>query len=306
MTLPKYHEMYHPFLNSLKDGQEHTIKEVKEYVAEAMNITKEERTKLFSSGKQAIFDNRIGWTRTYLKKAGLIISPARGIFIITVEGKKVLAENHEVINDAFLSRYESFRLFKNPASENNISQNNLDECADTPQDSFDRAFNLINATLADELLAEIMKQSPSFFEFMVVNLLTKMGYGGSVENAGVVVGQSGDEGIDGIIREDKLGFSLIYIQAKRWDLEKTVGRPEIQKFVGALAGQGATKGLFITTARFTREAIAYADKQHTTKVVLIDGETLAKLMIEYNLGVSVETVYEIKKLDTDFFIDENG
>lgn len=146
-----------------------------------------------------------------------------------------------------------------------------------------------------------MKQTPSFFENLVVKLLEKMGYGGSIKNAGTVVGQSGDEGIDGVIKEDKLGFNLIYIQAKRWDLDKPIGRPEIQKFVGALAGQGATKGLFITTAQFTKEAKLYADRQHTTKVILVDGDFLTKLMIEHDLGVSIEMTYEIKKIDTDFF-----
>ena len=145
-----------------------------------------------------------------------------------------------------------------------------------------------------------MKQVPDFFEHLVVKLLTQMGYGGSVDHAGTVIGQTGDEGIDGIIREDKLGFSLIYIQAKRWDCDKTVGRPEIQKFVGALAGQGASKGLFITTAKFTKEARQYAEKQHTTRLCFVDGTTLAKLMIEYNLGVSTEATYEIKRIDSDF------
>ena len=175
----------------------------------------------------------------------------------------------------------------------------------TPQDAFDLAYQQINHALADDLLSEIMKQTPAFFENLVVRLLENMGYGGSVENAGLVVGQTGDEGIDGIIREDKLGFSLIYIQAKRWDRTTSIGRPEIQKFVGALAGQGANKGLFITTALFTKEAREYAKKQHTTKVVLVDGESLAKLMIEYNLGVSTQAVYQIKRLDSDFFNEDN-
>lgn len=305
MAVPKYHEMYRPFLEFLKDGQSHKIKEVKEVVAVAMLITEEDRQELLQSGKQAIFDNRIGWTRTYLKKAGLIDSPSRGVFVITAEGSKLLAEKPPTLNDDLLMRYESFRLFKSP-NANGQSIPMADSSEDTPQDVLDSAFKLIKASLADELLSEIMKQTPSFFEALVVKLLEKMGYGGSLKGAGNVVGQSGDEGIDGIIREDKLGFNLIYIQAKRWDLVKTVGRPEIQKFVGALAGQGATKGLFITTAQFTKEAIAYADKQHTTKVILVDGVMLSELMIEYNLGVSPEMIYEIKKLDTDFFTNDDN
>lgn len=305
MAIPKYNEMYRLFLDCLKDGQPHKSQEIKKVIAAAMSVTEEEQKKLLPSGKQAIFDNRIGWTSTYLKKAGLIDSPSRGVFVITTEGSKLLAENPAVINNNLLMRYESFRLFKNPnANGNDIPV--ADNTEDTPQDLLDNAFKMINTNLADELLAEIMKQQSSFFEALVVKLLEKMGYGGSLKDAGTVVGQSGDEGIDGIIREDKLGFNLIYIQAKRWDINKSIGRPEIQKFVGALAGQGATKGLFITTAQFSNEALAYAKKQHTTKVILVDGVMLTNLMIEYNLGVSTETVYEIKRIDTDFFSDENN
>lgn len=303
MAIPRYHEMYRPFLDSLKDGQLHKFKEVKEYVAAVMDVSEEELKELLPSGKQPMFYNRIGWTRTYLKKAGLINSPSRGIFIITAEGSKLLEENPSIINDDFLMRYEDFRLFKQPNEKEGYNKP-IPSIEETPQEVLDNAYKMINGNLIEELLAEIMKQSPSFFESLVVKLLEKMGYGGSIEGAGNVVGKSGDEGIDGIIREDKLGFSLIYIQAKRWELSKTIGRPEIQKFVGALAGQGATKGLYISTAQFTKEAYEYANKQHTTKVVLADGKKLAKLMIEYNLGVSSESVYEIKRIDTDFFNEE--
>ena len=215
----------------------------------------------------------------------------------------MLSENPDVIDNSYLRRFESFRKFISPNTED-ARPNTEEVSSQTPQDTLEEAFQRINATLADDLLAEIMKLSPGFFEHMVVRLLMKMGYGGSVENAGTVVGQTGDEGIDGIVREDKLGFNLIYIQAKHWDCEKTIGRPEIQKFVGALAGQGATKGLFITTARFSAAAYDYAQKQHTTKVVLVDGAALAKLMIEYNLGVSTEITYQIKRIDSDFFAED--
>lgn len=304
MAIPKYYETYRPFLECLKDGQQHAYKNIKDYIASAMSISEEERKIMLPSGKQAIFDNRIGWARTYLKKAELIDCPSRAVFVITPEGERALKEAPVELNDDYLSRYPSFRIFKNPnAVIDDVVV--ITQPAGTPQDVLDQAFAEMNASLADELLAEIMKQSPSFFENLVVELLTKMGYGGSLSNSGIVTGQSGDEGIDGIIREDKLGFSHIYIQAKRWEPKRTAGRPEIQKFVGALAGQGATKGLFITTAKFTKEAIAYAEKQHTTKVVLVDGDLLTKLMIDHNLGVSPYTAYEIKKLDTDFFTDED-
>lgn len=305
MPIPKYDEMYRAFLDCLADGQQHKSKEVKDAVAGVFSVSEKERAELLPSGKQQLFDNRIGWTRTYLKKAGLVQSPSRGVYVITPAGRQVLDENPPQIDNLFLQRFESFRKFISPNTEEAVTASPAEKVSSkTPQDILDEAFQQINTTLADDLLNEIMKQSPVFFEHLVVKLLTQMGYGGSVDNAGMVIGQTGDEGIDGIIREDKLGFSLIYIQAKRWDCDKTVGRPELQKFVGALAGQGASKGLFITTAKFTKEAYQYAEKQHTTKVVLVDGTTLAKLMIEYNLGVSTEVTYRIKRIDSDFFAED--
>ena len=221
--------------------------------------------------------------------------------MISDEGKRVLSSNPTVLDDEYLMRYEGFREFKTPSNGSALSLSTSDA---TPQDELEDAFQKINSALISDLLTEIMSQTPDFFENLVVQLLVKMGYGGSISDAGEVLGKTGDEGIDGIVREDKLGFSLIYIQAKRWDLGNSVGRPEIQKFVGALAGAGASKGLFITTAGFSKEAYAYADKQHTTKVVLVDGKTLANLMIEHNLGVSTQIVYELKRVDTDYFVLE--
>ena len=303
MAIPKYDEMYRAFLDCLADGQPHKSKEVKDDVARVFHVSDADRAVLLPSGNAPVFDSRVGWTRTYLKKAGLIQSPSRAVYVLTAEGKQVLAENPDTIDNVYLQRFESFRKFISPDAQA-VSSDTASASSQTPQDVLEEAFQRINTTLADDILSEIMKLSPSFFEHMVIKLLTQMGYGGSVENAGVVVGQTGDEGIDGIVREDKLGFNLIYIQAKRWDCDKTIGRPEVQKFVGALAGQGATKGLFITTARFSAAAYEYAKKQHTTKVVLVDGAALAKLMIEYNLGVSTEITYKIKRIDSDFFAED--
>lgn len=307
MAIPKYDEMYRALLECLADMQPHKSKDIKDAIASSLHVTPEERQILLSSGRQRLFDNRVAWASSYLSKAELIERPVRGTYQLTARGKQVLDSNPPVFDNTFLKQFESFRKFihteTSPTESKQSSAENLD--GQTPQDAFDLAYQQINHALADDLLSEIMKQTPAFFEKMVVQLLENMGYGGSVENAGLVVGQTGDEGIDGIIREDKLGFSLIYIQAKRWDRTTSIGRPEIQKFVGALAGQGANKGLFITTAQFTKDAREYAKKQHTTKVVLVDGESLAKLMIEYNLGVSTEAVYQIKRLDTDFFSDDN-
>ena len=304
MAIPKYDEMYLVFLNCLADMMPHKSKEVRDTIAANLSVSDSERQEMLPSGRQAIFDNRVGWTRTYLKKAGLLTSPSRGVYQLTEQGKQVLDSNPDTIDNSFLAQFESFRQFMRSDSVSSKADIADDQNGQTPQDTLDFAYRQINHALADDLLSEIMKHPPAFFEKLVVQLLENMGYGGSVENAGLVVGQTGDEGIDGIIREDKLGFSLIYIQAKRWDRTSSVGRPEIQKFVGALAGQGANKGLFITTAQFTREAREYAKKQHTTKVVLVDGDTLAKLMIDYNLGVSTQATYQIKQLDNDYFNED--
>ena len=312
MAIPKYDSMYKALLTCLRDMQPHSTKEVRDKMAVNFYVADEERQVPLPSGRQMLFDNRAGWTITYLKKAGLVASPKRGLYQLTEEGKKVVDTDPPVVDNTYLERYDSFKQFVSVQASSGPSQPSKnaigvdDLSGQTPQDTFDQAYQQINRTLADDLLTEIMQQRPGFFERLVVQLLEHMGYGGSVENAGQVVGKSGDEGIDGIIREDKLGFSLIHIQAKRWDRNTSIGRPEIQKFVGALAGQGASKGLFITTAQFTNEAREYAKKQHTTKVVLVDGEALANLMIEYNVGVSTQAVYQIKQLDSDFFGEENG
>lgn len=300
MSIPKYNEMYKEFLTFLSDGEVHKMIDVKDAVFKMKKLTESDKLILIPNGTQPLFENRIGWTRTYLKKAGLVVTVKRGFVSLTDEGKKVAANMPKVLDDKFLCQYECFKKFKYPDKKSSATAGIIEQ-DETPQDVLDRAHQEITAALAEDILSEIMKNSPEFFEHLVVMLLRKMGYGGAVEDSGMVVGQTGDEGIDGIIKEDKLGFNLIYIQAKRWDTEKAVGRPEIQKFVGALAGQGASKGLFITTAKFSQQARDYVKKQHTTKVVLVDGLTLAKLMIDYDLGVSTVSVYPIKKLDTDFF-----
>lgn len=302
MAVPKYYEMYRAFLGCLSDGAVYTIQDIRQHMIKEFEITDEDAAELLPSGKQKILDNRIGWCRTYLKKAGLIVSPERARFFITDEGKMLL-QSTQVIDDDVLMRYPSFVAFKKGTMSQPVSDPMVNK-SETPQETLDRVYSEVNAQLADDLHAFIMKQSPDFFESLVVKLLESMGYGGTIEGAGRVTQSSRDEGIDGIINEDKLGFDQIYIQAKRWDADQVVRRPEIQKFVGALAGQGATKGVFITTARFTNEAIEYAKKQHTTKVILIDGKRLTDLMIEHELGVTTEYTYKIKKIDTDFFSEE--
>lgn len=299
MALPKYYEMHKPFLEHLKDEKEHNLKEVKAYISQYFSLTKDDLAEMLPSGRQAVFVNRIGWARTYLKKAGLISSPSRAVYLITQEGKKVLQENPAVIDVNFLMRYESFKEFQGVLNKDKKDdQNSAKENSETPDVIFEDAFNKINKGLQDELFNEIMKLSPQAFEQMVLDLMAKMGYG-TFENAARTTKRSNDEGIDGIIMEDKLGFDLIYIQAKMWNVDHTVGRPELQAFVGAIAGKGG-KGLFVTTSKFSKQAEEYAAKQH---IILIDGDKLTQYMIEYNFGVTEKKIFSIKAIDTDIFND---
>lgn len=310
MAVPKYNEFFSPVLRALEDGQIKRALEIRKYALNYLNVSEEDRKQMLPSNTQRLVDNRATWAITYLCKANLIERVAKGKYKITNTGIQVLHEKKDHVELKDLYQFDSFRQFINTDTmseeKKDLSQTSVleDLQEGTPQDNLNASMEQINKELSANLLSEIMERSPAFFEKMVVQLLLKMGYGSALED-GFVTGCSGDEGIDGIIREDKLGFSSIYIQAKRWAEDKAIGRPEIQKFVGALAGQGAQKGLFITTGTFTKEARSYVEKQLSTKVVLVDGEKLTKLMIEYNLGVSVETVYTIKKIDTDFFSEEN-
>lgn len=305
MAVPKFFEFFPAVLQSLLDGSEKTVKQIRMESINILSVSDADCNELLPSGKQRTVDNRANWAITYLKNAGLIFAVRRGIYVITAEGKRAYLDAGKKLDLTYLERYESFRLFHGTPVTTPIVGSPADSTPeDTPQDMFEKAYQQINSALAEDLLASIMEHSPAFFERLVVDLLLRMGYGSSLDSAGMVVGHSGDEGIDGIIREDKLGFSNIYIQAKRWDpVSMSVGRPEIQKFVGALSGQGASKGLFITTAQFTKEAINYAAKQSAAKIVLVDGQQLTKLMIEYGIGVSVQSTYTIKKIDSDYFDD---
>lgn len=310
MAVPKYNEFFSPVLRALEDGQIKRALEIRKYALNYLNVSEEDRKQMLPSNTQRLVDNRATWAITYLCKANLIERVAKGKYKITNTGIQVLHEKKDHVELKDLYKFDSFRQFINTDTmseeKKDLSKPSVleDLQEGTPQDNLNASMEQINKELSANLLSEIMERSPAFFEKMVVQLLLKMGYGSALED-GFVTGCSGDEGIDGIIREDKLGFSSIYIQAKRWAEDKAIGRPEIQKFVGALAGQGAQKGLFITTGTFTKEARSYVEKQLSTKVVLVDGEKLTKLMIEYNIGVSVETVYTIKKIDTDFFSEEN-
>ena len=302
MAIPKFKECFTDFLLCLADGEIRHIGEIIEFVAKQKNLSDEDRALTLNSGQRS-FNNRVGWARTYLKMAGLIYYPKYGYIQITDEGKKVLAQNQN-IDLNFLKRYESFRNFQNRSSSEKNDGEVIDIIDDnknalSPQEQIETAFSQINAQLADELLDEILKITPALFEKLTLRLLEKMGYGGTLGGIGTVTKISGDGGIDVIIQEDKLGLRNIYIQAKRYALDASVGRPEIQGFVGAIANKDG-KGVFITTAKFSEPAKQCAKENH---IVLLDGERLATLMIEYGVGVSTIQTYEIKRIDTDFFTD---
>ena len=304
--IPTYDMLYMPLLKVLADKEVHTNRELAESVAKTIGLNEEEFNAQMQSSGKSIFRDRINWACTYLKKAGLIESAKRGYQKITSEGALVLANPPAVLDNNFLCRYPSFSEFVGHTAPDETKENKVQpkvaiNSNETPSDMLDKAFADLNKKLADDLMTEIMAKDPTFFENLVVKLLLKMGYGGSVSDAGVVTQRSNDGGIDGIIREDKLGFGKIYIQAKRWDPNTTVSRPEIHKFSGALQDNGASKGLFITTAKFSEGAKLSAEKQH---IVLVDGDRLTKLMIEYELGVAPVATYQIKNIDTDFFNEE--
>lgn len=295
MSVPKYYEFYKPILECLSDQKSHTTKEIRTQLIQMLQLSEEDINLLLPSGRQTYLANRIGWASTYLRKAGLIENPAKAVLHITAEGLRVWKENPINLDNTFLRRYESFRTFTNTSTiSNNIPD--VDERQETPDDIFENAFEKINQNLSDELLNEIMKISPTAFEKMVLDLMAKMGYG---TFARMTTAVTGDEGIDGIIMEDKLGFDLIYVQVKQQSEDHPVGRPDVQAFVGAIAGKGG-KGLFVTTSKFTRQAIDYAKNQH---IILMDGEKLTKYMIEYNFGVSPKKTFEIKAIDSDVFDD---
>lgn len=301
--IPDYQSIMLPLLRRLSDLQEHKFRDLIDDLSTEFKLTEEERKELLPSGTQPIFDNRVGWSRTYLKKAGLIDSPKRAISVISKLGLDILKQNPKIINTSFLRQFPAFVEFQNLKHDETEELDSNETEAQTPEESLETAYQRLRKSLAQELLNRVIGLPPAFFERLVVELLVKMGYGGSIKDAGKAIGKSGDEGIDGTIKEDKLGLDIIYIQAKRWQIGNAVGRPELHKFVGALAGQGAKKGIFITTSNFTKDAIEYIPRNET-KIVLIDGEQLSQLMIDYNIGVSQVNVYELKRIDNDYFGDE--
>jgi restriction system protein len=302
MAIPDYQSIMLPLLKFIRDGREHSFRETVEALATQFELTASERKELLPSGQQAIFDNRVGWARTYLKKAGLIKSARRGFFQITDRGMQTLSEDLPEINVKYLRRFKEFVEFQTVKRGPIVGSQDQAETIDkTPEEMIEVGYAKLKSDLAAELLMKVKECSAVFFERLVVDLLVRMGYGGSRADAGKAVGQTRDGGIDGIIKEDKLGLDAVYIQAKKWD-ETVVGRPEVQKFVGALQGQRAKKGVFITTSSFSSDAVDYVSKIDN-KVVLIDGVELASLMIDNELGVSSVARYDLRKIDVDYFTD---
>ena len=304
MAKETYQDYHYNVLKSLSDGNIYTNKQIRERVIDYYNYTAEELNENLPSGKNLISD-RIGWSMTYLKNAKTIENVKRGHYQITERGKRLFEQNTS-ITDETLKQYPEFIEYltksnKNKGKKSVKGTNNINsDDKGTPLEIIENNFYKINTELSSELIETIKKTSPEFFENLVIDLLLKMGYGSGIDDAGFVTQASNDGGIDGIIKEDQLGFSSIYIQAKRWDPSTSIARPEIQKFAGALQEQKAQKGLFISTATFSPGARKSAD---AARIVLVDGKQLTKLMIKFNLGVSVEHVYEVKRLDTDFFTD---
>ena len=302
MAIPDFQSVMLPLLNFSSDQKEHSLYDAINSLAIQFGLTDDERQELLPSGKQTRFDNRVAWAKSYFKQAGLVENTRRGYFKISQRGLDLLTTNPKKINKKTLEQYPEFLEFQNVRKEVNEIQRSVDEPEkQTPEEQLENAYKILSDGLAIEIIQLVKSCSPAFFERLVVELLLAMGYGGTRADAGRAIGQSGDGGIDGIIDEDRLGLDSIYIQAKRW--EGVVGRPEIQKFVGALQGQRAHKGVFITTSDFTKEAQEYV-KNITNKVVLMNGFNLARLMIENNVGVSKAATYEVKKIDSDYFVDD--
>ena len=298
MAIPDYQSLMLPFLQFLDDGQEHALRDAEDAIASELGLSAEERAQLLPSGNQGVFRNRVGWARTYMKKAGLLQSPRRGVFQITDRGREVLALKPLRIDAKYLERFPEFLAFRDAGKAEQPLSSTVTTAGETPEERLEAAYVELRRQLAEELLLKVQSSSPAFFEQLVVDVLVAMGYGGSRRDAGTRLGQSGDGGVDGVIKEDRLGLDAIFIQAKRW--KDPVGRPEIQKFVGALQGQRARKGVFITTSSYSHEAKEYADRIDT-KVVLVDGRQLADLMIDHDVAVSPSATIVVKELDLDYF-----
>ena len=307
MALPDYQGFMLPLLQELADGGEHPLTEIRDRVATKLELSAADLEAVLPSGKQTVFGNRLGWAKTYVERAGLLRTVRRGVYQITDRGRSVLSKKPAKIDGAFLSQFPEFQEFKKrsePATEETglVPVSGFGSTA-TPQEALDLAHQQLRRGLEAELLASVRGASFGFFERLVVELVVKMGYGGSIMDAGKAIGRSGDDGLDGVIKEDHLGLDAIYLQAKHWKPDRKVGRPGVQAFAGSLEGVRGRKGVFLTTSGFSDEAREYVSRIEK-KIVLIDGEQLASLMVEFGVGVTKVATYEVKRVDTDYFSEE--
>ena len=310
MAIPKFEDFLYPFLFRLKDMNNVSIKEMRKYIIEHFHLTDEDCKLRTKSGSANQLDDRLGWSRQWLRRALFIEIPQRGVYKITKRGVEYL-QNHTDLRQTDLMKYPEFAEYATTSSGTEKKQTakvieELEDSKQTPTEQLENAYQTIVKDLAADSLQKVLEQSAQFFEHLVLDLLLKMGYGGSLSDAGLVTKYSHDDGIDGIIKEDKLGLDKIYIQAKRYNTANTIVKPQIQQFVGALDEQKASKGVFITTSSYSSEARKYAEEKASKKIVLIDGQELARYMIEYNVGVSLKHVYEVKRIDSDYFEDDNN
>jgi restriction system protein len=305
VTVPDHQTLMLSLIRALGDGKPHSVRALREVIAAEHGLTEADRQLLLPSGRQPMFDNRLGWAKTYLAKAGLVTAPRRGQYQLTERGAKVLSTKPARIDHDYLLQFAEFREFYRrgeTAGESEVeSEADLDASRVTPQEALEAAYQEMRRALEVELLEAVKGSSFDFFERLVVELLVKMGYGGSLKEAGKAIGKSGDDGLDGIIKEDHLGLDAIYVQAKRWS--NRVGRPEVQAFAGSLEGVRGRKGVFITTSSYTAEAREYVSRIEK-KIVLIDGAQLASLMFDFELGVNRVETYALKRVDTDYFAEE--
>ncbi len=303
MAIPDYETLMLPLLKFLSDRQCHPLRESITAMGMEFRLTDEEKTVRLPSGVKRTFDDRVSWASTYMKKAGLLQSPKRGLYQISERGLQILQSHPDRITNDFLMQFHEFQEFKERRSktQSTTKQLTLPNEEQTPEELLEDGYLRLRDELASELLQAVKECSPAFFENLVVDLLVSMGYGGTRHDAGKAIGGTADGGVDGIIKEDRLGLDVIYLQAKRWD--GTVGRPEIQKFAGALQGQRAKKGVFITTSSFTKDALEFASNIDS-KLILIDGEQLSHLMIDFDIGVTHIVSYHLKRIDSDYFTEE--
>lgn len=304
MAIPDFQSLMLPLLRFLADGAERSTQETLDALAETLGLSAADVSQPMPSRKAPLFTNRVAWAKLHLKRAGLLDSPRRGVYRLTDRGRDLLRDPPPKVTLAYLTRFPEYVEFRGRSRTSGDGESELEinqETERTPEEYIEYGYSRLRAALADEILTRIAQMPPAFFEKLVVDLLVAMGYGGSQRDAGRAVGPGADEGIDGVIKEDRLGLETIYIQAKRW--QATVGRPEIQRFAGALQGQRARKGIFITTSDFSKEAEAYAGSIQST-IVLVNGAQLAELMIDHGIGVTSVNSYEIKRLDSDYFLLE--